>query len=77
MLCFLSLHAISQQKYEIGVSFMSGKMAGIGLKYDFKSGLTISANPCARLHSLIAFSNDGIHYRLLESGIKFGIGYKF
>ncbi len=54
-----------------------GALMGIGLKYDFKSGITISANPCARMHSLIAFSSDGIHHRLWESGVKFGIGYKF
>lgn len=54
-----------------------GAMLGAGLKYDFKSGITVSANPCLRIHSILAFSGNGNHQRLIDSGVKLGIGYRF
>ncbi|MFY9154049.1 MAG: outer membrane beta-barrel protein [Prolixibacteraceae bacterium] len=54
-----------------------GAMLGAGLKYSFKSGLTLTLNPRARMHSIVPFSSDNYHYHLIDSGIKFGIGYRF
>ena len=54
-----------------------GAILGIGAKYDFKFGGTIFMNPYLKCHSLVPFSSEKYHQRLLEAGIRFGITYKF
>lgn len=54
-----------------------GVLLGVGLKYDFKSGITVSANPCLRIHRIIPFSKDGSDQRLIDSGVKLCVGYRF
>jgi len=54
----------------IGLNF------GLGLKYDSKIGLSIFANPYIKTHSIISFSSEQNHDRLIESGIRFGLMYK-
>lgn len=54
-----------------------GILIGAGLKYSFKSGITLTINPCTRMHSVVAFTSDKYHDHLIDSGIKFGIGYRF
>ena len=54
-----------------------GVLMGVGLKYDFKSGISLTINPCTRMHSLISFSTDSYQHHIIDSGLKFGIGYQF
>jgi len=54
-----------------------GALLGVGLQYEFKQGLIISASPSAQIHSILPFSSDGNHHRLIQSGLKFGIAYRF
>ncbi len=53
----------------IGASF------GFGLKYDSKFGISAFVNPYMKAHSLISFSADDNHQRLMESGFRFGLMY--
>ena len=50
-----------------------GSILGLGIKYDFKSGLSVFANPYFKMHSLIPFSSDRYHQRLMETGFRFGL----
>lgn len=52
-----------------------GTVLGLGLKYDFKCGVTAFVNPYSKLHSLISFSSDRYPQRLMESGFRFGLMY--
>ena len=54
-----------------------GALLGIGLKYDFKSGITLAVNPNLRIHRIISFNMDGSDQRLINSGVKLGVGYCF
>ena len=54
-----------------------GANLGLGLKYDFKLGLSAFANPYLKVHSLISFSSVENPQRLIESGFKFGLIYRF
>lgn len=54
-----------------------GLMAGLGLKYDFKMGLSLFANPFVKLHSLVPFGSHENHQRLMDAGVKVGIMYRF
>ncbi|MBL7967520.1 MAG: outer membrane beta-barrel protein [Prolixibacteraceae bacterium] len=54
-----------------------GALLGAGLQYEFKQGLVISTSPTTQIHSLLTFSSDGNHHRLIQSGLKFGIAYRF
>jgi hypothetical protein len=54
-----------------------GVLFGAGLKYEFKQGLIISANPTTQIHSVLPFSSDRNHHRLIQSGLKFGVAYRF
>jgi hypothetical protein len=49
---------------------------GCGLKYDFKSGLSIFSNPYLRVHSLISFLGEQYPKRMADSGFRFGILYR-
>ncbi len=53
-----------------------GSVFGLGVKYDFKCGATVFANPYCKVHSLVPFSSDDYHQRLMESGFRFGLMYK-
>jgi len=51
-----------------------GSLLGVGLKYDFSSGISIFVNPYFKMHALISpTSNNNQH--LLESATRFGITY--
>ncbi|HEY3388420.1 MAG TPA: hypothetical protein VGK38_02535 [Prolixibacteraceae bacterium] len=52
-----------------------GSLLGCGIKYDFNSGVSVFANPYLKMHSLIPFSSDKYHQRLMESGFRFGLMY--
>ena len=52
-----------------------GFTIGLGVKYDFKCGISVFANPFLRLHSLIYFVPDKLHNRLCDGGVRFGITY--
>ena len=52
-----------------------GNVLGLGLKYDFKSGFTVFANPYYKMHSWIPFSSGDNHQKLMESGFRFGLMY--
>ena len=53
-----------------------GSVMGLGIKYDFKSGLSAFVNPYYKMHSLVPFSSADNHQRLMESGFRFGLMYK-
>ncbi|MCF2443185.1 hypothetical protein L0657_04380 [Dyadobacter sp. CY345] len=53
-----------------------GLGVGIGGKYDFKR-ITFSINPCLQQHAVIPFESARSPQRLLEAGIRFGVGYHF
>lgn len=48
---------------------------GFGGKYQFDK-VTLFVNPFFQVHGLIT-GTDGSHHNLLETGLKFGIGYNF
>ena len=50
-----------------------GGMMGLGIKYDFNSGISVFANPYLKMHSLIPFSSQRYPQRLMESGFRFGL----
>jgi len=52
-----------------------GLILGLGAKYDFKSGISVFANPFVRCHSVISFASDKYHERLIDAGVRFGITY--
>lgn len=52
-----------------------GSVLGLGIKYDFKSGFTVFANPYYKMHSLVPFSSGDNHQKLMESGFRFGLMY--
>lgn len=53
-----------------------GSLLGVGLKYDFKSGIGLFANPYAKIYSLVPFEHKDNRQRILESGFRFGVVYK-
>jgi len=53
-----------------------GSILGLGIKYDFKSGLSVFANPYYKMHSLVPFTSGDNHQRLMESGFRFGLMYQ-
>jgi hypothetical protein len=53
-----------------------GALLGIGLKYNFKYGISAFINPYFKAHSLVSFSTVENRQRVLESGFRFGIMYK-
>jgi len=50
-----------------------GGIMGLGIKYDFDSGLSVFANPYQKMHALIPFSSQRYPQRLMESGFRFGL----
>lgn len=55
-----------------------GGILGLGLKYEFKSGISFFANPYVKAHSLIPFSSWENHQSLMEDGnsFRFGLIYR-
>lgn len=53
-----------------------GSLLGLGLKYDFKSGLSAFANPYAKVHALIPFPAERNHEKVFEAGFRFGLTYQ-
>jgi opacity protein-like surface antigen len=53
-----------------------GYAMGLGVQIPFKS-VTVFANPFYQRHAVTLFSADNSKLHLTESGVKFGIGYKF
>ncbi len=53
-----------------------GATLGIGAAFRFKSGVGLFVTPNLKAHSLIPFSLDEYHERLLESSFQFGVSYK-
>jgi len=60
------------------VDRQSGVGLGIGFggKYDFRA-ITLSINPYLQQHSIIPIEKSRNQERLLEAGIRFGVGYRF
>ena len=52
-----------------------GAVLGVGVKYDFRSGVAIFFNPYARFYSLLPFSSGNYHQRAVENGFRFGIAW--
>lgn len=52
-----------------------GGLLGIAAKYDFDCGATVFINPYLKGHSLIPFSPENHHQRLMETGFRFGITF--
>jgi hypothetical protein len=53
-----------------------GAMLGVGLEYDFKSGISLFVNPYFKVHTLVPFSFNSCSQRFLESAVRFGITYQ-
>jgi len=52
-----------------------GSQLGFGLKYDFKTGISVFVNPYTKVHAFpLSFQSDQEH--LFESAIRFGVSYK-
>jgi hypothetical protein len=52
-----------------------GSLLGLGLKYDFKNGISVFVNPYSKIHLFpLTFERDQQHF--MESGVRFGIAYK-
>ncbi len=52
-----------------------GMETGVGAKYSFRK-VMLFVNPFWQFHSVIRF-NKGENFNLLDSGVKFGVGYSF
>jgi hypothetical protein len=55
--------------------FGIGSMLGVGVKYNFATGISIFANPYIKVHGLIPVSFSAYNQSILESAIRFGITY--
>jgi len=52
-----------------------GSILGLGLKYDFKNGISVFVNPYSKIHLFpLTFERNQQHF--LESAVRFGIAYK-
>jgi len=52
-----------------------GSLLGLGLKYDFKNGISVFVNPYSKIHLFpLTFERDQQHF--MESAVRFGIAYK-
>ncbi len=52
-----------------------GSLLGLGMKYDFKNGISVFVNPYSKIHLFpLTFERDQQHF--MESGVRFGITYK-
>lgn len=53
-----------------------GGVVGLGVKYNFDFGISISVNPFYRVNTLIPFSSEDFYQRMKVNGLRFGIMYK-
>lgn len=53
-----------------------GANSGLGIKYDFNFGGSLFINPYLKSYSLLPFSPDNYHQRVIETGVRFGVMYK-
>lgn len=53
-----------------------GSLLGVGLKYNFKTGISVFINPYMKVHALIPETFDNYKLHLLESAIRFGVTYQ-
>ena len=52
-----------------------GSQLGFGLKYDFKTGISVFVNPYTKIHAFpISFQSNQEHF--FESAIRFGMSYQ-
>ena len=52
-----------------------GSLLGLGVKYDFKNGISVFVNPYSKIHLFpLTFERDQQHF--MESAVRFGIAYK-
>jgi hypothetical protein len=52
-----------------------GSVLGLGVKYDFKNGISVFVNPYSKIHLFpLSFERDQQHF--MESAVRFGIAYK-
>jgi len=52
-----------------------GSLLGLGLKYDFKNGISVFVNPYSKIHLFpLSLERDQQHF--MESAVRFGIAYK-
>jgi len=52
-----------------------GSLLGLGMKYDFKNGISVFVNPYTKIHSFpLSFDRDQQHF--MKSAVRFGIAYK-
>lgn len=54
-----------------------GFYAGVGLQYQFYNKIQVSINPYMKIRSLVEIPSVRGHYKLAETGFKFGLGYLF
>jgi len=52
-----------------------GAMMGLGIRYDSDYRISVFVNPYFKAHSLIPFSTNDHHQRLMESGFRFGLAF--
>lgn len=52
-----------------------GAEAGIGAKFEFKSGLSVYINPYFTEHAIVSFSQHN-HHRIYDNAIRFGLTYR-
>ena len=54
-----------------------GALLGVGAQYEFNNGFGLFINPYLKAHSLIHFSSDKYHQRLMEYGVRVGVTHSF
>jgi hypothetical protein len=54
-----------------------GASAGLGIKYNFKSGIGFYINPYYKMNSWVSFAPSHNAQRISESALKFGLTYRF
>lgn len=69
-------HADVSNHNDIDAQNGMGGMAGLGLYYNFNSGIFLFANPYFKTFSLLSFSGVNNPQRLLETGLRLSIGYE-
>jgi hypothetical protein len=51
-----------------------GTVLGLGVQFNLRKGVSVFANPYFKAHGLIPFSKDNYPQRLIESGVRIGLG---
>ncbi len=71
----LVTYSLSHQE-EISDQNGIGFNIGLGIKYDFQSGVGVYVNPFMAMHSAISFAKENYPERITEGGLKIGFTYK-